>query len=73
MADVILCRLHKRLGRAALSVAGHGLNDFDTQAGKRSVDSKGWFEIDCEYGVGPSSRVFLLDSQSQNDVLRREK
>ena len=57
---------------ATLSVAGHGLNDFDTQTGKRSADSEGRLEINCEVWRRSFVSSFLLDSQSKNGVLMVE-
>jgi hypothetical protein len=46
---------------AAFSIAGHSFNDFDTQAGKRSVDSEGWLEIDHEVWRRSFVSGILLD------------
>jgi hypothetical protein len=46
---------------AAFSIAGHSFNDFDTQAGKRSVDSEGWLEIDREVWRRSFVSGILLD------------
>jgi hypothetical protein len=59
-------------GCATLSVAGHGLNDFDTHAGKRRADSEGRLEIDREIWGRSFVSGLLLNSQSKNGVLMIE-
>jgi len=56
----------------ALRVRRERFDDFDTQAGKRSIDSEGWLEIDREVWRRSFVSGLLLDSQSKNGVLMVE-